>query len=1148
VIFWNVNGCSETDFLDSNVFHAITHFDVICFTETQHTSSEQFEHLTQQYDLFHMPAPSPQKRGFGICTFVKKALGPFTTLHAFEVTEGHQVLAVRILKTAFNLDKDVVYVNCYVPHSESPQLKHITLQERFYFLSALCQDINGSDSYIVLGGDFNAHCRGLGHHGDNNAGAFLRTVAEDNDLLFITGSDFEDGDTVVHTFHHCNAYGDCRGSSRPDHILCSTQLTSFIQNSSVDSHMVDSDHLPVDVTFLFTTVANVAPPALHPPFPRLRWKGREREYVQAIRQMIQAGQFDKAMQPLQVDDVNTAVEDFVFCIVQAAVDSGHDVRAQGNNNSASKSSSSHKPWFDRECRLARKTYRRSYGESFDSRIHARNIYNSFIRRKQRAWQKKAVQQLIDDIHRNPRSFWSHFSNHKNISAAHIEVPSCVQYFKALLFRDDERCTFVATGSSSDEPNHWLNRNFTDDEVAVVVNNLHNHKACGSDIVSAEFYKYAVSRDERGYVVDNILAPYLRTLFQWIFDRSTVPDKWGEALLTLIFKAGEHSDWGNYRPIAVIQAICKIYGILLYNRLNIWAEHKNLRRPSQAGFRPRYGTEMHSFTLLELIQQYKEKNKPLFVCFVDLSKAYDSVIRQKIWDRLFHLGFRGKILHSLVSYYQNVSARLKFQEGVSDSFECNMGVKQGCPLSPFLFGVFIEILHDAVQATTPHLGAKLEFVLPAIAIALLMYADDISLLEEEPRGLQELLDILAQFCSDNDMHANLDKTRSMVFNREHAKRSQLNFVFKLQGVAIQKANEYKYLGLLMAPKRTVPTAMQNVVVRARKATGVVYQKFRKLEINSNVFLKHRLFNAVVLPNVTFGCQVWGPWFLKHDIVKDAFDSGIERVRLGFYKLLLQLKSSVSSWCVYREMGIYPLQVFVARQCIRFLNKLMLQFNNTSWARHAMINAWNRHTQHDGGGMFNWFSVLSRFLQSCGIEPKEAIEGVPIYDEQYVVERLRGICHGAFLSQDAPSKMMTYKQLCGLDFPGVDGTEEWKVAPYLKLPLPAGKLGILARFRLRSHYLEIEVGAWAKVPIEHRFCSHCQHLSTNPPIGDEYHLLFDCPAFEAGRDNLMLRVLAPDSIGSVFRIWDINKEWPKYMKSLILYLETTGKMFQPGTIES
>jgi hypothetical protein len=163
--------------------------------------------------------------------FVPLLRRPFTALHAFEVADGHQVIAVRILKTTLNLDKDIVFINCYVPHNDSPQLKHITLHDRFYFLSTLCQDISGSDAYIVLGGDFNAHCCGLGHDSDNTAGAVLRATAHDNDMFFLTGFDLEDGDSVVHTYHQCNRYGDCRGSSRPDHttypfhsaIICGNQ-------------------------------------------------------------------------------------------------------------------------------------------------------------------------------------------------------------------------------------------------------------------------------------------------------------------------------------------------------------------------------------------------------------------------------------------------------------------------------------------------------------------------------------------------------------------------------------------------------------------------------------------------------------------------------------------------------------------------------------------------------------------------------------------------------------------------------------------------------------------------------------------------------------------------------------------------------------
>ena len=159
---------------------------------------------------------------------------------------------------------------------------------------------------------------------------------------------------------------------------------------------------------------------------------------------------------------------------------------------------------------------------------------------------------------------------------------------------------------------------------------------------------------------------------------------------MIFKGGHACDWGNYRPIAVTQVLCKIYGLVLNNRLNDWAEDQVVRRPSQAGFRPGFGTDMNSFILHHLILKYRHRKRPLFVCFVDLRKAYDTTVRQTVWNRLHALGVRGKILHALASFYRSVTFRLKFADGVSESCQTNIGVRQGCPLSPFLFGVFVEM--------------------------------------------------------------------------------------------------------------------------------------------------------------------------------------------------------------------------------------------------------------------------------------------------------------------------------------------------------------------------------------------------------------------------------------------------------------------------
>jgi hypothetical protein len=97
------------------------------------------------------------------------------------------------------------------------------------------------------------------------------------------------------------------------------------------------------------------------------------------------------------------------------------------------------------------------------------------------------------------------------------------------------------------------------------------------------------------------------LFQHMFNVGRVPEKWGNTLLTLAFKGGNRLNWCDYRPIAVVQVIAKVYGLVLNNRLNAWAESSDVRRPSQAGFRPAYNTHMNTFVLLNIIEKYKHLN-------------------------------------------------------------------------------------------------------------------------------------------------------------------------------------------------------------------------------------------------------------------------------------------------------------------------------------------------------------------------------------------------------------------------------------------------------------------------------------------------------------------------------------------------------------
>ena len=108
------------------------------------------------------------------------------------------------------------------------------------------------------------------------------------------------------------------------------------------------------------------------------------------------------------------------------------------------------------------------------------------------------------------------------------------------------------------------------------------------------------------------------------------------------------DPANYGPIAVGEPLYRLYTIILIDRLVAWSEEHGLRSPVQAGFRPRQSPIHHLFALRHFIDRAILQQRPLFVSFVDLQKAYDTVQHGLLWARLEGIGVGPKMLAAIKS--------------------------------------------------------------------------------------------------------------------------------------------------------------------------------------------------------------------------------------------------------------------------------------------------------------------------------------------------------------------------------------------------------------------------------------------------------------------------------------------------------------------
>ncbi len=152
---------------------------------------------------------------------------------------------------------------------------------------------------------------------------------------------------------------------------------------------------------------------------------------------------------------------------------------------------------------------------------------------------------------------------------------------------------------------------------------------------------------------------------------------------------------------------------------------------------------------------------LYVCFIDFKKAYDSVRHDLLMRCLADIGLHGEMLTALASMYWQPPLVPTAQGRMGTAFSSTCGVKQGDPLSPLLFGLFIDRVEKWLLQRLPDCGVKVGDSL----VRLLLYADDLALMADKAVQLQQLLNALHQFCVEYQLEVNVDKTEIVVFGKK-----------------------------------------------------------------------------------------------------------------------------------------------------------------------------------------------------------------------------------------------------------------------------------------------------------------------------------------------------------------------------------------------
>ena len=348
-------------------------------------------------------------------------------------------------------------------------------------------------------------------------------------------------------------------------------------------------------------------------------------------------------------------------------------------------------------------------------------------------------------------------------------------------------------------NDILCKGISNIEIIKASKRLKNGKTVGGDAICNEMIKC---------FVHTRFIDIIRAIFNAIYSRSYLPKLWKVGYIIPIFKSDDSFDPSNYRGITISSCLGKLFTPMINERLNEFLEVRNILSHYQIGFRRGYRTADHVFILNTILNSYFSKGKKVYACFVDFSKAYDSVWRNGLLYKLILNGLSLKLILLIKSMYTELQAAVKLPNGVTPYFSSLVGVRQGCNLTRMLFNLFVNDIFDLFD------NAKCDPVkLQTELIHCLMYTDDLLILSETENGLTESLERFSNYAKKWKLKISANKTKIIVFNKAG---KIINVKLRMDDIIIQSCSEDTYLGTIFTPGNSFKKAQIELYKKACRA--------------------------------------------------------------------------------------------------------------------------------------------------------------------------------------------------------------------------------------------------------------------------------------------------------------------------------------------
>ena len=311
------------------------------------------------------------------------------------------------------------------------------------------------------------------------------------------------------------------------------------------------------------------------------------------------------------------------------------------------------------------------------------------------------------------------------------------------------------------------------ELDTAIKNLKANKTPGPDEITPELLKW-LSSVNRGRLLSH---------YNQILMHERYPDSLNHANIASIYKKGDPSNLANYRPIALLQTFYKILAAMTKMRLEEALEPWLLK--TQYGFRRKRSTAQAIFLARRPMDIAERQGTNLTLTLLDWEKAFDKVDQSKLVKVLQRLCIPERMVNLVRNIYRYAQFRVVQGEHSSAFHRQESGIRQGCPLSPYLFGIIMTAIFQDIK-TELNTPKQLQPI-HGINYAEVLYADDTLLFGTHTQTINKLLRQVQVESAKYNLALNFEKCINLTINR---KQSSVKF---MNGAQVPRKTQATYLG-------------------------------------------------------------------------------------------------------------------------------------------------------------------------------------------------------------------------------------------------------------------------------------------------------------------------------------------------------------------